>query len=65
MDITPTPELRLALSIPEAAAALGCSTRHVYDLIEEDGLPFVLLGRMKRVPVSSLQAWLDDRTQTN
>lgn len=65
MDTTPTTELRLALTIPEAAAALGCSARHVYDLIDEEGLPFVLLGKVKRVPVSGLQAWIDARTQAN
>jgi hypothetical protein len=52
---------RLALSIPEAAMALGVSERLVRDLLPE--LPHVRLGRRTVIPVGPLEEWLRERAK--
>lgn len=47
---------RLALSLPEAAAALGVSENHLRNLRHE--LPVVHLGGRLVVPVDALRDWL-------
>ena len=49
-------ESRLALSVGEAAAALGVSERHLRTLLPE--LPHVHLGARVVVPVEALREWL-------
>ncbi len=51
----------LLLTIPEVAASLGLGRTKVYDLIANDGLPFVKLGVATRVSVISLQKWVEQR----
>lgn len=59
-DIAPIP--RLALSREEAAAALSMSLdsfeRHV-----QPTLRLCRLGRMRLVPISELQRWLEDNAE--
>lgn len=59
-DTAPIP--RLALSREEAAASVGMSLdsfeRHV-----QPTLRLVRLGRMRLVPLSELQRWLEDNAQ--
>jgi excisionase family DNA binding protein len=51
---------RAALSIPEAARALGISAPAAYRLVARGRLPTVRLGpRLLRVPVATLERWLD------
>jgi len=51
----------LALSLAEAARALGVSERHVREIPSE--LPHVHLGRRVVIPVDSLREWLRDRAR--
>lgn len=51
---------RLLLRIPEAAEMLGLSRSKVYDLLE-NGLPFVKIGRSKRIPVTGLRKWVEEQ----
>ena len=51
---------RFALSVPEAAMALGVSDRMVRRLLEEDSsLPRVYLGRRVVIPVRALDEWIN------
>jgi len=43
-----------ALSVREAAAFLGCSRKHVYQLMNEGRLPWGRLGRARRIPKAAL-----------
>jgi excisionase family DNA binding protein len=47
-----------ALSIKEAAAAIGCGETLVRRLIAERAIPHVRLGDRVVVPVAALDAWL-------
>jgi excisionase family DNA binding protein len=51
----------MLLTIPEVAASLGLGRTKIYDLIANDGLPFVKLGTATRVSVISLQKWVEQR----
>ena len=51
----------LLLTIPEVAVLLGLGRTKVYDLIANDGLPFVKFGTATRVSVISLQKWVEQR----
>jgi excisionase family DNA binding protein len=55
----------LLFTIPEVAVSLGLGRTKVYDLIANDGLPFVKLGTAMRVPVASLQKWVEQREKLN
>jgi excisionase family DNA binding protein len=59
-DLAPVP--RLGLSREEAAAALGMSLdsfeRHV-----QPSIRMCRLGRMRLVPVSELQRWLEENAE--
>ncbi|MCP5057490.1 MAG: helix-turn-helix domain-containing protein [bacterium] len=50
---------RLALSLPEAARALGVSERHLRSVLPE--LPHVHLGARVLVPVDALREWLESK----
>ncbi len=52
---------RLALTLAEAAQALGVSERHVRDLRAE--LPCITLGRRVVIPVDALREWLLRRVE--
>ena len=54
-------EDRLALSIPEAAQALGVSENHFRSLLPE--LPHVRLGNRVVIPVEALRKWLQEATE--
>lgn len=54
-------EGRLALKVPEAAAAVGVCTKTMYNLIHTQDFPVVWLGRTPRIPVDGLREWM--RTQ--
>ena len=51
--------------IPEAAKAFRYSVRTIYNLIKDDGLPFVMVGNVMRIPVRGAENWVAERTQTN
>lgn len=56
-EIAPIP--RLALSRSEAAAALGISLDS-FERYVQPSLRVVRLGRMRLVPISELERWLDE-----
>ena len=45
----------------EAAEALGVSRARMYELLASGEIPSVKVGNVKRVPVASLNAWLERR----
>jgi len=51
----------LLLSVPEVAKSLGLGRTKVYELIATEGLPVVRFGRAVRVPIISLQQWIEQR----
>jgi excisionase family DNA binding protein len=48
------------LSVPEAAAQLGISRSHAYDLVRAKELPHLRLGRRIVIPRAQLEAWILD-----
>ena len=53
--------LRLALTVPEAAAAMGVSERHLRSMLPE--IPHVYLGGRVVIPVEPLREWLRAQAQ--
>jgi len=51
------------LSVAEAAAAVGISTRYMYDLVKIKGFPTIQIGRRLLVSVKGLEQWLEERAQ--
>lgn len=49
---------RLTYNVKEAAAALGISTRSMYDLINQEGFPTVKLGGRRLISVELLAEWV-------
>jgi excisionase family DNA binding protein len=49
---------RLALSIPEAAKALGISRNHAYTMAAKGEIPTKTFGKRRVVPVEALKAIL-------
>jgi excisionase family DNA binding protein len=47
---------RLLLDVLEVATALGCGKTYIYELIGRGELPVVKLGRLTRIPASSVEA---------
>lgn len=56
---------KLLLSSQEAARVLGISTRHLYVLRMERGLPHVRLGEKLAYPVDALREWIALHTERN
>ena len=54
-----TPPLRLVLTVPEAAEAIGVGIRTLQKLIYSGKLPAVREGRSVRVRISDLEAYLE------
>ncbi len=50
---------RLLYSASEVAVLLGCSRSYVYELIGNDRLESVRLGKLIRVPRVSLEAYIE------
>ena len=55
-------ENRLVLTVTEAAAALGISRAHAYELVARGELPSLRLGRRIVVPRRGLQRLIDGDT---
>jgi excisionase family DNA binding protein len=49
---------RVALSVEEAAQAIGLSERYVWDLVKSGALRTKRVGRRRIVPVESLQEFM-------
>ena len=52
---------KLALSVKEAAAAIGISDRKIWDLINVSGFPSARLGGRVIIPVDDLRRWLSQQ----
>jgi len=71
--MTSLPDLStvVVLKIPQAAEILGCSTRHVYRLIESGALRAVDISppgsqrSRTRIRFTDLEAYLDESATTN
>ena len=51
----------LLLTIPDVAIQLGVCRQTVYTFIYREGLPSILVGRIRRVHPDSLEDWLRER----
>lgn len=51
----------LLLSIADVAIQLGVCRQTVYHLIYREGLPSILVGRVRRVHPDSLEHWMRER----
>ena len=60
-DELPTLSSRLALTVAEAAAAVGVSERHLRSMLPE--IPHTRLGGRVVVPVEPFRDWLKDRAR--
>jgi excisionase family DNA binding protein len=49
------------LTINQVAVALSVGKSTVYELINHEGLPYVLVRGAKRIPVTSLEEWIKQR----
>ncbi len=56
---------RVLLTIPEVAFMLGCGRTLVYDLISSKQLPIVKIGRLTRVRVDAVDAFVSGRTTSS
>ncbi len=53
----------LLLSIADVAVQLGVCRQTVYNFIYREGLPSIVVGRIRRVHPDSLCHWLKEREQ--
>jgi len=53
---------RLALTVAEAAEAIGVSERHLRSMLSE--IPHTRLGTRVVIPVENLKKWLSERADT-
>ena len=58
-SITP----RLLLSTQEVARALGVSERHVKNLVYSGALLSITVGRLRRIYIGDLHAYIDERRE--
>ena len=56
-------ELRLLLTVEEAAMRLGLSRSHCYRLIQTGALRSISIGRSRRIPVFVLSEFVSARLQ--
>ncbi|MFJ3235079.1 helix-turn-helix domain-containing protein [Streptomyces sp. NPDC086787] len=54
----------LALTVEEAARRLSVGRTTMYALIRDGAVETVPIGRLRRVPVKAISAYLDANTQT-
>ena len=54
-------ESSLLLTVPEVCMALNLGRSHVYSLIQRGDLESIRLGRSRRIPRSSLEAFVESR----
>src|SRR5690242_9779861 len=59
LGILPVPQF--LLTVAQAAAALNMAQSSVYELMNEEGLPYVLVKGAKRISPYALQIWINQR----
>lgn len=60
---TALPMTHTAVTVPEVMAALKLSRSKVYDLLRSGALPSYTEGRARRIPLSSLHAYITNRLE--
>ena len=53
------PTVQPLLGVPEIAQRLGVKQHRVYDLVRQDLIPHVKLGRQLRFKAEAVEQWLD------
>ncbi len=64
VDGRPVGKVKLLLTEPEAADALGISPRALWDLRSRGEIPVVRVGRSVRYSIRDLEAWIDRNRST-
>lgn len=59
LTVTVEPDARLLLSVVEAARRLGIGRTLMYELITSGAIESVHVGRLHKVPVRALEAFVD------
>lgn len=54
---------KLALSVTEAAEALGISRRSMYNLIHKEGFPTLMVGGRRLISRELLAEWIKSQAQ--
>ena len=55
----PSTPVRLLLTVPEVASALGVGRNVVYELVVTGQLASIKIGRLRRVPVGALETFIN------
>lgn len=53
----------LLLTVSDVAIQMGVCRQTVYNFIYREGLPSIVVGKIRRVHPVSLQSWLKEREQ--
>jgi excisionase family DNA binding protein len=62
--VSPQTHLRLLLTIPEAAQALGVSRSILYQLVLTGEVASVKIGRSRRIPVVAIETYVTTQIAT-
>ena len=52
---------KLLLTPEEAFDLIGVSRSYGFQLLAERSIPSIKVGRLRRIPVAGLKAWIDDK----
>jgi excisionase family DNA binding protein len=63
-DDKPPLQVKLLLTVPEAAEALGIGRSVVYELLLTGELIGIKIGRARRIPVAALETFVERRMST-
>lgn len=61
--IKPIKHEKLTLSVSEAAALIGVSQSHMYELCRIEGFPAIKIGRRILIHAKRMEAWLDQMAE--
>lgn len=56
-------ELRLAITVEEAARAVGIGRSKAYELCATGKWPTIRIGRAVRVPLDGLKQWVEEQVE--
>lgn len=62
-QVKTTAQIKLLLTMEEAAQALGLSLRLFYTLVLTNQVSSIKIGRCRRVPVTALQTFVEQQMQ--
>jgi excisionase family DNA binding protein len=60
----PSTPVRLLLTVPEVASALGVCRNVVYELVLTGQLASIKIGRLRRVPIGALETFINAQLTT-